>query len=82
MVSKRPIWPVAAACSVTARPPTIQRIQGSVSEPVGIVHVLVPGKLRQAESVVQFTEGEQTRVGGELGTVELQHRAAGRRAIR
>jgi hypothetical protein len=29
LVSKRPIWLVDAACSVTARPPTIHRIAGS-----------------------------------------------------
>ena len=43
-VSNRPIWLVDAAVPCAALPPTIHAHRRIASEPVGIVHVLVPGE--------------------------------------
>jgi hypothetical protein len=58
LVSKRPTWLVDAACSVTARPPTIHRNLGR--------------HRREAERIVEFPEREQPGIGGDAGTVEFE----------
>src|SRR5207249_4851969 len=77
LVSKRPIWLVDAACSVTARPPTIQRIAACPAQPLhpprrpAAAPTLLPNPLRPiVASRVRITlQGHHLRNPG-LNSVE------------